>query len=371
VVRDLISQKPWKRAGQNLLRYTPSGKYYLRCRVAGKLHKRSLNTTVISVAKLRLPDEIKKLRQNAESSNAVLHGKMRFADVVQIYRVHLESRTDIKPRTKMYYIEALNALLKTWPSLNALDVRKPSERDCRAWAGKFLRRYSATRFNNTLSILRNIFDIAIEAGARFDNPAARVKRARVRSKKLRLPTRDQFLQFVDAIANAGSRDSKNCADLVRFLAFSGLRIGEAVHVAWRDVDFGAGKLHVHGDVNTGTKNSESRVVPMIPELKDLLQTLRDAHIHESPTNRVMRVREAQKSMDRAARIIGIDRFTHHDLRHLFATMCIESGVDVPTVSRWLGHKDGGALAMKTYGHLRDEHSLAQAERVSFGLKPSN
>jgi integrase len=43
------------------------------------------------------------------------------------------------------------------------------------------------------------------------------------------------------------------------------------------------------------------------------------------------------------------RITHHELRHLFATRCIESGVDIPTVSRWLGHKDGGALAMKVYG----------------------
>ena len=50
---------------------------------------------------------------------------------------------------------------------------------------------------------------------------------------------------------------------------------------------------------------------------------------------------------------------------LFATRCIESGVDIPTVSRWLGHKDGGALAMKTYGHLRREHSIAQAQRVTF------
>jgi integrase len=45
--------------------------------------------------------------------------------------------------------------------------------------------------------------------------------------------------------------------------------------------------------------------------------------------------------------VGTDRITHHDLRHLFATRCIESGVDIPTVFRWLGHKDGGALAMKT------------------------
>jgi site-specific recombinase XerD len=70
-------------------------------------------------------------------------------------------------------------------------------------------------------------------------------------------------------------------------------------------------------------------------------------------------------MDRAADQLSLSRITHHDLRHLFATTCIESGVDIPTVSKWLGHQDGGALAMKVYGHLRNEHSLEQAKRVSF------
>jgi integrase len=81
--------------------------------------------------------------------------------------------------------------------------------------------------------------------------------------------------------------------------------------------------------------------------------------------KVFRVGECQKSLDRACKKVGANRITHHDLRHLFATRCIESGVDVPTTSRWLGHKDGGALAMKTYGHLRREHNMAQAQRVSF------
>jgi integrase len=67
--------------------------------------------------------------------------------------------------------------------------------------------------------------------------------------------------------------------------------------------------------------------------------------------------------------VGIARIIHHDLRYLFATRCIESGVDVPTVSRWLGHKDGGALAMRVYGHLRDAHSTEMAKLVSF-TKPA-
>jgi len=72
----------------------------------------------------------------------------------------------------------------------------------------------------------------------------------------------------------------------------------------------------------------------------------------------------------ACKKLELPQFTHHDFRHFFATTCIESGVDIPTVSRWLGHKDGGALAMKRYGHLRQEHSFAMIKRVSFD-KPEN
>ncbi len=93
--------------------------------------------------------------------------------------------------------------------------------------------------------------------------------------------------------------------------------------------------------------------------------IRRAKDVEPATARVFLVRESQKSIDRAAKKTGMTRITHHDLRHFFATVCIESGVDIPTVSRWLGHKDGGALAMRTYGHLRREHSVAQAQKVSF------
>jgi hypothetical protein len=49
-----------------------------------------------------------------------------------------------------------------------------------------------------------------------------------------------------------------------------------------------------------------------------------------------------------------------------SSLAISKGESViPTVSRWLGHQDGGALCMKTYGHLRDEHSQAQTLKVAF------
>ena len=100
-------------------------------------------------------------------------------------------------------------------------------------------------------------------------------------------------------------------------------------------------------------------------MRSLLERLRSSTTEFAPSVRVMRVQEYQRAMDRAAKLVGMARITHHDLRHLFATRCIESGVDIPTVSRLLGHKDGGALAMKVYGHLRDQHSQAMASKVTF------
>jgi integrase len=124
---------------------------------------------------------------------------------------------------------------------------------------------------------------------------------------------------------------------------------------------------VRGDFVTGTKNGEIRHVPMIPELEKFLKNLRASRLEDSSEIPVLTVKECQKSMTRAAKILGIARITHHDLRHLFATTAIESGSDIPKVARLLGHKDGGALAMRVYGHLRQEHAKAAVQKIRFDL----
>ena len=192
-----------------------------------------------------------------------------------------------------------------------------------------------------------------------------MKRDAIRGKEIALPSTDKFNALLAEMRNAHSRYSPHCADFAAGLAFTGCRVGEVREIAWRDVDFDCGEIVVRGDATTGTKNWELRRVPLIPDARALFERMRVERPGESPDTKVFRVSECQKALDRACKKVGAARITHHDLRHLLATRCIESGVDIPTVSRWLGHKDRGALAMKTYGHLRREHSIAQAQRVTF------
>jgi integrase len=254
----------------------------------------------------------------------------------------------------------LIALKKTWPDLYSTDISKISRKDCNEWAARYGKEYSATRFNGALGVVRRIFEIAIEHGYRVDNPAKLVDRRRVKPKELHLPSQAQFHEMANHIETSGAGQAKDCANLFRFLAFSGLRIDEARHVVWGDVDFEKGVLHVRV-----TKNGKDRWIPLNSSLRQLLEQMPAEQTRQSADKTVTQVFECQKSIDRAANLIGVKRITHHDLRHLFATRCIEAGVDIPTVSRWLGHQDGGALCMKTYGHLRDEHSRNEAQKVVF------
>lgn len=68
-----------------------------------------------------------------------------------------------------------------------------------------------------------------------------------------------------------------------------------------------------------------------------------------PADTIPEIKDAKKCLATACRRLGYPHFTHYHFRRFFATTGIEAGVDIPTVRRWLGHKDGGALAMHVYG----------------------
>jgi integrase len=357
--------KTWERTRlQNLVRHK-SGRYYARAFAGGKEVWKSLKTSHFSVAQAKLAEFLKEHRQRIGNGNSEVSAKMTFGEAAAIHLQNLNDNYGIKPLTRHYWGQRLAALQKSWPGLNETEIRKITQANCKQWASTYAKTASPTNYNNTAALLRHVLNVAIEAGVIYSNPAAGLKRAAIRGKEIALPTIDKFNALIAEMRAGHSRDSINCADFAVGLAFTGCRLGEAREITWRDVDFDAGEIIVRSDANTGTKNWELRHVPLIPDARGLFQQMRSERPGEPLDAKVFRVGECQKALDRACKKVGTDRITHHDLRHLFATRCIESGVDIPTVSRWLGHKDGGALAMKTYGHLRREHSIAQAQRVTF------
>ena len=357
--------KTWEKTRvQNLMRHK-SGRYYARLYLGGKEVWKPLETAHFSVAEARMAAARKEIREQRGRNVDTASAKMTFGDAAKLHLQHVDADSRLKRRTRAYCHEVDVSLRKTWPDLAITEVRRLTPAMCKDWALRYAKAMSPTRFNGALSYFRHVLKVAIENDVLHTDPTLAIKRMPVRGKELELPTRAQFTAFISEMRNGHSRDSNNCADLVQGLAYTGCRISEASQIEWRDVDFANGEILVRGDPQERTKNGEVRRVPMIAEARELFSAMRQSRADESGTAKVFLVRESQNAINRSAKAVGMKRITHHDLRHFFATVSIESGVDIPTVSRWLGHKDGGALAMRTYGHLRREHSIAQAQKVSF------
>jgi integrase len=340
-----------------LMQYVPSGVFFARAKVNGIVKRASLDTDVFTTAKDRLRGKVNKLRQPPAECGT-------FAEARLFYLADIDNDHALSSETKRYWHYRVAALLKSWPGLDSMKLVKITEAQCRVWGKKFADEFEATNFNNTLGAFRNILK---RGGLKHDNnPAMNLKRLGAKSKEMTLPEPEQFEAIVKAVETAGARQSKDCADLVRFLAFSGCRISEAKQVLWSDVDFERGELRIHNAKRSKTTSAHDlRFVPIITAMRELLERMH-RNTTPQPNERVCVLGECEKSLTRACNIVGVSRITHHDLRHLFATRCIEAGVDIPTVSRWLGHVDGGALAMKVYGHLRRAHSQESAKLVTFG-----
>jgi integrase len=363
--------KTWEKTRhQNLVRHK-SGRYYARLFLNGKEIWKTLKTSHFSVAEAKLAELQKEHRERKAKHVDPANAKMRFGQGATLHMHRITDNVALKRSTRKYWQEIKAALLKSWPELDKTEIRKLTPAACREWSVRYAKQTSPTRFNATIAFLGHVIELAIECGITYSNPAKSLERRSVRAKQLTLPTRSQFSSFIAEMSAGRSRDSKNCADLAQGLAYTGCRISEAAQIKWADLDFSIPEIVVKGDPEERTKNGEIRRVPMLPSAKKLFKCMRAQRSEEGSQEKVFRVYECQKSMERAAGKIGMVRITHHDLRHFFATICIESGVDIPTVSRWLGHKDGGALAMRTYGHLRREHSLAQAQKVHFAPTPES
>jgi integrase len=357
--------KTWNKTRvQGLLRHRGGG-YYARLYVAGKEKWLSLDTTLLEVAKAKLDEEKKALAEAKQTGWEPQAGLVKTEAAIAAYREKLKLRVGIKESTRQFYEWSLKAILKVWPELPEIDIRHVTEVQCHQWAKAFSEKYSATYYNNAVLVLGGVFDQAIESGLIYRNPARKVELKKKAQKGLTLPTRDEFHQIVAAVRAEKHRTARDAADLIEFLAYTGCRISEAQRITWGDCNFEKETIVIKGDPITGTKNWKIRTIPMISEAKKLLQILRGQQPDAQPDERICLVGDVRGAFAKASEELAIHQYSHHDLRHLFATTCIESGVDIPTMSRWLGHSDGGTLAMKTYGHLRDEHSSAAAKKVSF------
>jgi integrase len=268
--------------------------------------------------------------------------------------------------------------------------------------------YSGRSVNLYLIAVRGVLKAALRDG--FLKPplpfeGLNWQRVDTKSRELFAP---EEIDQICSVALRATKNGRQFVDYLRFMQFCGARRNEALRVRWQDVDFVRG--HVTIGAEGDSKNREPRHVDLNPQLKAHLEDMKGRRqpdsqwLFPSPQRGEMDVpshtfteslkltRGAQEvqcphcgwsavnarhrkcpQCDRDGfettpllRQAKLKRFGFHDLRHHFISYAVMSGVDFMTVANWCGHKDGGILIGKVYGHLAEGHRKVQAARVTFG-----
>jgi integrase len=268
--------------------------------------------------------------------------------------------------------------------------------------------YSGRTVNLYLIAIRSALKAALRDGyIKPPLPYEGLEWQRVDIKSRRLVTAAEIDELC-AVAVQSSKNGRQFVDYVRFLQYSGARRNEALAVRWQDVDFDRSLLTIGAEGNS--KNREPRTVNFNTSLETHLRDMARRRQPDSqwlfpspqrgdndtksrtfmeslrltrqsagavckkcgqPTvgSEVERCAHCRsKRLEQRPRLLPTElrRIGFHDLRHHFASYAVMSGIDFMTIARWLGHKDGGILIGKVYGHLADDHRKAQAARMNFG-----
>ena len=226
--------------------------------------------------------------------------------------------------------------------------------------------------NLDVIVLRNVLNAAIDDGLLRDLPRIKLLKE-APAQKRRLLTPEEFDSLVKAAKTHCKNNGPQLADYLLFLAFSGVREQEALRIQWTEVDFARERIAI--GVDRLTKNRESRTVEFNPKLRShLIHMKRNrapdcSWLFPSPRRgpRDEHTRSFRESLKIARKAADLEWVGFHDLRHYFCSMCVMAGIDFMTIAAWLGHKDGGILVGKVYGHLLDEHRQRMASKLTMGV----
>lgn len=234
---------------------------------------------------------------------------------------------------------------------------------------------SARTTNVALVCLRHVLKSAKRNHLIKVLPVEDIEWQRTETKSRRLYTQAE-IESVIAAARKVSKNGVQFADYLHFLAYTGAREQEALQTRWKDVDLDNLILTIGAEGDT--KNRSARRVDINPSLESLLKAMSGRKAPDSqwmfPSpqrgKKDIQCRTFRESLKLARAAAKLDKFGFHDCRHYFISMSVMAGVDNMTIASWVGHRDGGVLIGKVYGHLTDEHKHRQAQKLVLTTAPA-
>lgn len=273
------------------------------------------------------------------------------------------------------------------PALGDVVIRRLTARQLDNFYGALARerRLSASSIHQVHAVIRGALNQAVKWGWLKANPAVSASPPTIRRKEIVPPGIDRALLLLD---RAEAHDAE-FGTLLRVMAATGARRGEACGLRWSDLDVEARSMVIRRSIavlsgvlmEKDTKTHAARRIAIDDETMRALARHRssvearaaaldaklgpqafmfspdvDGRTPTHPDRLTGRFRDLCERLD----ISGVRL---HDLRHLHATQLLAAGVPVRTVSGRLGHANA-ATTLNVYAHFVEASDRQAAEVIS-------
>ena len=219
---------------------------------------------------------------------------------------------------------------------------------------------SAKTVRNINQVISSAMDLAIAQKIILTNPTNACELPKVEHQEMQTIPAEQLQAFLDEARATG------VYEMYYIELATGLRRGELLGLKWSDIDWKNGIIKVRrqiaridGEIVEAplkTKNSYRAVtispqaVEVLKQQKEKTKELKDPYIFPSPNGGPISPDSVNNMLKRVLERAGIPKVRFHDLRHTFATIALQNGVDIKTVSGMLGHFSAG-FTLDTYAHV--------------------
>ena len=292
------------------------------------------------------------------------------------------AKIKVRPASHQTYRGYIENHIK--PNLGSVPLNKLSSLELQKFYKKLLSRGRVTRLEaknqpkglspktvrNIHQILESAMRLAMEQKLIIKDPTAGCALPKVEKKEMKTLPAEQLTSFLREAKESG------VFELYYLDLATGLRRGELLGLKWTDIDLEKGELQVKRQV----ARTEGKIVeaPLktknayrtLPLAEDALQVLKQQRkkagsspwVFPSPNGGPISPDSVLHKLHGVLKRAGLPQVRFHDLRHTFATLALQNGVDIKTVSGMLGHYSAG-FTLDTYAHV-----TIQAQRQAADTK---
>ena len=222
---------------------------------------------------------------------------------------------------------------------------------------------------------RSALEKAVQEGLLRTNPAIGCKLPPKRGREMQVLGREELQRFLI------QAQAEGYYELFLLDLCTGLRRGELMALQWEDLDFDTGVLtvnkqvyEVNGKLQLSVPKTKASIRKLLlpPGVVEVLREYRSRvdsrWLFPSPVKEDTPISPgvARKRLQIILQRSGCKRIRFHDLRHTFATLALENGMDVKTLSAMLGHVSA-TTTLDIYTHITEDMQAEAAAKIDRGL----